>query len=175
MIEFLDLPIHIRLYRSPPLSVRLSIALLASIVGLVLLAPIISRLWDRPQPIDTLVAIVLCRAPSNLSRGAFIGVVLAGGMLVGLTLEILVAAGERRTTEKVVLLNEVTRVDAIALGLVIAGVFLAGMLAFRTREEPLHAPTRMYRRWLLVSIVYPAVVLWLILLIYDILGFAGIM
>lgn len=169
--------LHVRLHRSPSIAVRLGIALLGGLGAVGLTAPVVYYLWGRPEAVDAIAAVLLRQSPDDVPGSAAGVVALLLGMLVGAVLEVTVAAVEQVRPEPVVLFNEVTQVDVVAAVAVMALVFVGGVVAVRHMgmEFPEPSPPTAYRRWFALSVGFVAVVLWLILLVYDLLGLTGLL
>lgn len=165
MIELAEILYHVRLLRSPPLGVR---AVLGGISGVLAIAVLglLFRFVRSPSALATALGDDL---PDGVSRPWLIGVF---GAVVGIVFELLVAAGESIRPRPPVLFSEVTLVDLGAWAAVSAGLVVGGAIVLRVHNRP---SLRVYSQWIVVSIVVVGLTLWMLLIVYEILGLAGLL
>lgn len=170
MIELFEVILHYRLHQSPPLITRIMLGAIAGILTVSLLSPWFVFVRQTPPQLLAIAAGTSRTARQTVSRTQLGTTALALGMLVGATFEAFVAFGEQIHPEQLVVLNEITIVDLVSWLIVSAMVFTVGLITSRAHGHPIHPA---YRQWLVVSVVSVGILLWILLIIYELLGILG--
>ena len=175
MIEFIELFYHIRVHRDPPFGLRVAFGLIAGAMSVGILGALVRYFDAAPIPVGALMAVFLRRRPESVRWTSYLAIGIAG-MLVGALLEAFVYIGEQLSDHPAVVLSEITTVDILASLLVIVLVFGAGLIAMRVDDRRVpNWRSRAMILWLILAILLVGLTLWLLLIIYEVLGIAGVL